>query len=207
MPKETTFASNPGGIKLKSLVYARYFPETPLRLLLGSMTTLGGIAGVVATKGGSALVLVFSLRFTLEAYRRMKSVARHFRSGCALPGIVVNTEPYTVASITDLSTGGGMKYLAVRILPHALQKVPGRKYATGDRVPCVALYSGQMPTPKWDNFNPVPAVFATNDAAELARVEASISEEDWIELNEALFYVPKPYRNGLFQIAEMSQPG
>ena len=81
-----------------------------------------------------------------------------------------------------------------------LAKVKGRAFATGDRVPVVALYSGRQPTPKWDNFYPSPAVFATDDPAELARVEASIGDREWAELNEALFQIPKPYHNGLFPV-------
>ena len=43
-------------------------------------------------------------------------------------------------------------------------------------------------------------MFATDDPAELARVEASIGDQEWHELNEALFQIPKPYHNGLFPV-------
>ena len=169
-------------------------------LSFGALLTAFGLLGALTTKGGSLLLLVFGVRRLVTGYRRMRSVARHFDTGCALPGIVVNTEPYTVAALTDLSTSDHAVYNAVRIMPRPLEKVRGRAFVTGDRVPCVALYSGRMPAPKWDTFNPVPAIFATDDRDELTRLEASIPESDWTELNEALFQIPKPYRNGLFQV-------
>lgn len=197
---ETTVAGNPGGIAIKPLVYARYYPYALKRFLLGAFFVLLGVVVAIATKGVSLLFLYFGMRTMLDGQRRLRNLARHYRLGNVLAAIVVNTEPFTLAAFAELSTGRHASYPAVKIVPHPLGKVRGRTFVTGDRVPCVAQYSGQMPTPKWDNFNPLPAVFATDDEAELARVEASIPEAYWDELNEAMFQIPKPYRNGLFTV-------
>ena len=199
--KGTTFASNPGGVEVKHRVYARFFPGALRQLALGSVLTALGLVGAIATKGTSLVALLVGVRFAARGYRLLQRAEDHFQNGCALPGVVVATDPITVAALTDLSTGRHATYNAVKVVQMPrLAKVRGRTFATGDRVPVVAKYAGQMPTPKWDNFYPSPVAFATDDAAEIARVEASIGDREWAELNEALFQIPKPYYNGLFPV-------
>ena len=148
------------------------------------------------------ILLLYGLPLVLKANRRLRGIARHYRLGNAIPGIVVGTSPYVLATLTDLSTGDHAEYPAVKVLTvPGLAKVRGRSFKGGDRVPCVALYSGRMPTSKWDDFRPSPARFATDDPSALARVEESIGDAEWAELNEALFQIPKPYQNGLFQVS------
>ncbi len=196
-----TVASNPGGVRVKPLVYARYFPSALRELTLGAVLTALGLVGAVATKGSSLIALVVGFRIAAKGWRLLKRVEDHFLNGCALPGVVVAVEPIVVASLTNLSTGPHAVYDTVKVVTMPkLAKVKGRTFATGDRIPVVAKYAGRMPTPKWDNFFPSPALFATDDPAELARVEASIGDDDWQELNEALFQIPKPYHNGLFPV-------
>ncbi|RYG20709.1 DUF3239 domain-containing protein [bacterium] len=198
---ETTFASNPGGVELKPLVYARYFPGPLLQLTFGAILAFAGLLLLIFTKGASALLLLLGARLVTMGWQWMGRIERHFLKGCALPGIVVATKPITVAALTDLSTGGGATYNTVKIVKMPkLKRAGSGKLVEGDRVPVVALYSGRMPTPKWDDFYPSPVLFATNDPTEVARVEASIGQKEWREMDEALTLIPKPYRPGLYPV-------
>ena len=199
--EETSRASNPGGVVVKPLVYARYFPAGLHGAVLGGVLLVLGLALAIPTRGAGLLLPLLGFRFAMRGWRKMKSVEDHFLNGCALPGVVVALDPITVASLTNLSTGPHAVYDTVKVvtMPN-LARVRGRRFATGDRVPVVAKYAGRMPTPKWDNFFPSPVIFATDDPAEIARVEDSIGEANWQELNDALFQIPKPYHNGLFPV-------
>lgn len=199
--QETTFASNPGGVELKPLIYARYFPGALLQLAFGALLSVLGLVLLLFTKGASALLLLLGVRIATMAWQWLGRIERHFLYGCALPGVVVGTKPIVVASLTNLSTGGGAVYNTLKIVKMPkLARVPGRKLTLGDRVPVVAKYSGRMPTPKWDDFYPSPVLFATDDPTALEKIEASIGEDDWQELTDALLQVPKPYRPGLYPV-------
>ena len=198
---ETTFASNPGGVEIDHRVYARYFPEARRLWLGGLILGAFGILGLIATRGTSLIGLFVGLRLGSRGYRGLRTMERRFLGGCALPGVVVSTEPLVVAAMANLSTGGGRVYDTVKLttMPQ-LAKAPWHRFATGDRVPVIANFSGAMPTPKWSDFWPTPVVFGTDDPAVVARVEEAIGETEWAELNEALFQIPKPYQNGLFPV-------
>ena len=161
---------------------------------------IGSLALLPLTDGISIFGVLILPAPIIGTIKGMQPVATHFLQGDLLPGIVVGTEPYTVASITDLSAVPNLSYPTVRILPHDLQRIRERRFQTGDRLPMVARYRGNEPTPKWDSFHPVAAVFATGDPIELAALESRILDSAWIALNEALFQVPQPFCNGLFPV-------
>ncbi len=195
-----TRASRPAGIALDPVAWYRADPQPLDRLAYYGVFTLLAIAAAPVTIGVTLVALIPLALFAAAAFDDLAPARRHFGYGDLVPGIVVAESPFVVAALTDLSAAPGLSYPTVRLLGQSLDRVRGSAFATGDRVPMVAMYSGRTPAAKWDAFHPIAAAFATRDPRELAELQARIPDREWLALNEALFQIPKPYTHGHFPI-------
>lgn len=101
--------------------------------------------------------------------------------------VVTGQTPYRVAVYTDLSTMSGVSHPAVLVMDaKELVHAPGGPPKVGDRLAAVSLYSGPAKDGAWRGFSPTLVVAVTRNAADIARVNASISEDDWAEVEQAV---------------------
>lgn len=149
---------------------------------------------------GLAIVAIFS---GLAWFLNLRRIKEHFWHGDVLPGLVIETEPPTVAVLTDLTQGAG-RYPALRIIrvPLRWNTLQDRPYRRGDRLSLVALYvrnARGKEAGSWENFIPLPAEAASSDPVELSRLLAIPSSNEWIDLNRALQAIPF-HRPGLYRL-------
>ncbi len=189
-----TAASNPGDLRVNYVRYFLAFPDRPLVLaavLLGALALAWWVHwGFWILAGLAALVNLFF----------WYGVRMHFRYGCVNPARVVATDPYLVAVVTDLNTGGGGNWDVVKILRQPLGRMTGGPPALGDRLATVALYRGNVDASHWDDFFPKVVNCVTTDEAEIERVFRSLGPQEWKELDEGLRQVPRPYEPGLYRV-------
>jgi hypothetical protein len=117
------------------------------------------------------------------------------------PAVVVSTEPSLVAVWTDMTTGGD-PWPAIKVVPQPLGRMTGGPPAVGDRLAAVALYYGSGKEGHWDDFTPEVVNCLTTDPGVIARVVATIDEEQWQALTEGLGRIPTPAKPGLCPLAE-----
>lgn len=202
----STQASKPARLKVEYLRYAKLYPLWPI-LILGMMFWLTASELVNLRREGSArrltglaFIAVFSCLAWFLIFRRAKE---HFWHGDVLPGLMIGTEPATVAVLTDLTQGLG-EYPALRIIrvPLRWNLLQNRPYRRGDRLSLVALYvrnARGKESGSWENFIPLPAEAASSDPVELSRLLASLSSTEWIDLSRALQAIPF-HRPGLYRL-------
>jgi hypothetical protein len=116
------------------------------------------------------------------------------------PAKVVATQPFTLAVLTDLTTGEA-QYPVIRIVRHPEPR--GSFYKPGDLCVTVATYTGSGQAQHWENFFPIMADCATINHHEVDEVRQSISCEDWSELEEGLKRLPLPFKEGLYPLASL----
>lgn len=101
--------------------------------------------------------------------------------------VVIGEAPYRVAVCTDLSTMPGVSHPAVYVMNASeLAHAPDAPPKVGDRLAAVSLYTAPAKDGAWQGFSPTLVVAVTRNAADIARVNASISEEDWAEVEQAV---------------------
>jgi hypothetical protein len=96
--------------------------------------------------------------------------------------------------------GCPVMYPAVKVMPAPLERVPGKTFRLGDRVPTVSTYlSGDGG--HHSDFFPIPAVCATDDREAIDRLMKALEAENegWDALAVALDSVPQPYLPGIYQ--------
>jgi hypothetical protein len=117
--------------------------------------------------------------------------------GNVCPSVVVEESPFIVAAITDLSTTDDSTFLAVKVI-RPPRHVDGLK--RGDRVVCVATYSGGSQEGRWDDFTPRLVNCATNDQQAIQATLNRIHANEWNELQAALRQVPTLTTPGLYPV-------
>jgi len=186
---QETMASNPGQLAVQLGTYVRCFPKWPVIWAVLLVTT--ALLGLFVHTGfwvGFVLVLALVL---FAIYR----LNQWFVYGCVNPAKVVSVSPYLIAVMTDLRTGP-QPFPVIKILGHPLEKMTGGPPSLGTRLATVAMYMGDINKPHWDTFEPVVTDCVTSNRADLARVLSTISPKDWMDLEEGLAQVPKPYAPG-----------
>src|SRR4051794_4766671 len=107
---DRSVASKPGGISVNPFRYAAHFPFWPL-VFGGAL--VGSIALTTAQpKLWFVTLLVLGINFLFWLRVRL-----HFRFGCINPAKIVSLSPFTLAVMTDLTTGAG-SYPVLKILRH-----------------------------------------------------------------------------------------
>lgn len=194
-------ASNPGRLKVHFLAYLRCFPSTPL-ILAG----LVGFSILLALFGPPrawiALLVVLAL-----CGLGLQRLNEYFWSGDVNPAGVVSVRPYLVAVYGDLTTQADGYWPVIKILPQPLDRMTGGPPPLGTRLATVAMYDPNNATAEhWGDFWPRVINCVSNSRADIARVLASIPEDDWARLEEGLRQVPAPHRPGLFPV-RLAPPG
>lgn len=192
---DSTVASNPGEIDASLVCWFRHRPIWPI-IWAGAIA--GSLVLTLLVHWSFALAVAFFAAANFLYWTRIKE---QFRSGCACPGVVVSLNPTLIAVATDLTQGIG-QFPAIKIVKMRLSKVAGQLVQIGTRVPTVAGYQRSMDAslPHWSDFYPKPVDFVTDNPAEVARVLATFSNDEWRELDDWLKQVPQPYARGLYFI-------
>lgn len=190
-------ASNPGSLRVDPAKYISSFPFWPIAL--PTLTLVFAGLGLAVEKWcwigagvGALAIILFCLR-----------VRGQFRHGCVCPAIVISDRPWLVAVWSDLSTGGGRVYPAIRVLHQPLGRMTGGPPAVGQRLATVALYSvGDDPSLDryWKDFSPQVVNCVSTDPDAIDAVLASIPPEEWAALDASLARVPTPIRPGLYKL-------
>ena len=191
-------ASLPGNLDVQYLLWLRCFPREPL-------TYAAYLAGalLLALFIGPLFWLPVALMLAVAVFSAIR-IKEHFRSGCINPACVVSLNPPLIAAYTDLTTGRA-PWPVVKVLPHPLHRMHGGAPAVGTRLVVVALYSGEMGKPHWDDFDPIVANCVTRNEAAIEKAFSRLSEENWSDLKIGLQQVPQPYKLGLYPVRVSSQ--
>ena len=196
--KPLATAQYPARLTVNPILVARWAPRLRnhsvlLAIYLG-MSLLFAVIGSEASLG----FLVASMLWVYIVARQWMVLSRHFRIGCVVPAMVVQTNPLTLAAWTDLRTSNQLKFPTVKVWYGGLPA--GQSQLVGAHVPCVATYFGSVAASKWDNFLPIPACYATRDRRALARIEQTLPDEEWLTLSAAIRELPSPLAPGLYAV-------
>lgn len=189
-----TRASNPGNVILKPHVWLMHNKGA------GFVFILGFVVFTLLLVYGSALVIVpLLIIFAFFAYPQIKFYwgrkKDHFEFGDSNGGIIISENPSLVAVTTNLTKGFG-DYPVIKIIKY---KGKGK---VGDRIGTVALYtaSADDSLPHWIDFHPIPIEYATNNTEEINSAIESYDENQWIQIQDRLKEVPKPFKEGIFKV-------
>jgi len=184
-----TFATNPGNVNLKPLVWIKYNLSTTLIL---TVCLVLSIWLTVSISLWFFIIILLVIAINLFYWRRKNE---HFRYGDSNGGFIVSNNPMLVAVTTDLTKGFG-DYPVIKIIKY---KGKGK---VGDKIGTVALYSASVDDSlkHWIDFEPIPINYATDNSAEIERAIKSYDEEQWKLIESRLLQIPKPYIEGLYKI-------
>ncbi len=184
-----TYASNPGNVRLKPLVWIRHDTKAMILALLLLIAIIG--AFTIGLWFNPICLILIGVNFLYWLRKK-----EHFKSGDSNGGLVITLEPTLVAVATDLTKGFGSFPVVKVIRCNRLRNV-----RVGDRIATVALYG---PTddevPHWSDFYPIPLAYASNNAAELKAAMNSYEAEQWQTLESHIRTLDKPYKEGLYRM-------
>lgn len=189
---DSTHASNPGNVTLKPIVWIKHNPK------VGLMALSGLIICILLTYCFFFMIVpIIIIGFFLFPRIRFYWIRQkeHFEYGDSNGGIVISDNPPLVAVTTDLTKGFG-EFPVIKIIKY---KGKGK---VGDKIGTIALYSASVgeTLPHWVDFHPVPIEYATNNSEEIGRALKSYDENQWIQIQDRLKQVPKPFKEGLFKV-------
>lgn len=188
---DSTYASNPGNVRIKPLVWLWHQPYPGLLLALGQVATLG-LNIFHSPWWVLANIPLFCVNYYYWLGRK-----EHFAFGDSNAGLVVAENPTLVAVSTNFQKYPGYEYPVIKIIPYRKRAKVGTHIAT------VALYRGTNgpQVPHWDDFFPIPLDYATNDQAEIERaLRRYDAQQQWRDIEQRLRQVPQPYVPGLYRI-------
>jgi len=202
-------ASLPGRVRLDIGLYYHCYPNELCQTIFAAFILLVYVAiavflwrfpGILAKMVLIVLVMFGAWAIVGEKLTRIRLKSQMFH-GCANPAVVVNMNPCLLAVYADLAARPDVCYPAVKVIYAPLDRVPGKRFQVGDRVPTISTYRGGVGDFHSD-FYPVPACCATNDQEALTRLFVELEEgnESWNTLETAMSSVPRPYYAGLFPV-------
>lgn len=220
----STYASNPGRLRVSYLHWICSFPGKPVQLIL-PLAILVGVAFLMNRVFFGALfellhkgksldnvpgallgIVIFNVFFWLGISPLLEQliflanrIREHFLYGCVNPGIVVASKPPIVAVFTDL-TRGSVPHHAIKILPQPLKRIKGGAPPVGTKLAIVALYEGIAQKGHWDNFHPVVINCVTGNITDIKRIYRSIPDWEWQALEAGLRQIQTPQKPGLYFI-------
>ena len=173
-------------------------------IVSSSFAVIGLSVGFIKLPVGIVLMLAAGILL----FREVREAKQKFYMGDVCPGVVISEQEKLVAVFTDLAAAGRVPLPAIKILKQPLQRMTTEAAHDGMRVAATALYHGDARQPAWQNFSPEVINCVVHDPDEIARVLASITEEEWQALDACLAQVPvgKP---GLYRMwgAGFASPG
>lgn len=221
---DSTYASNPGRLRVSYLHWIRSFPGKPVQLIL-PLAILAGVAFLMnrvflgalfeLQSEGKSLdnvpgallgIVIFNVFFWLGISPLLEQliflairIREHFLYGCVNPGIVVASKPALVAVFTDLTTSE-VPHHVIKILPQPLKRIKGGVPPVGTRLATVALYEGIAQKGHWDDFHPVVINCVTGNIIDIKRVYRSIPDWEWEALEAGLRQIQTPQQPGLYHL-------
>lgn len=192
-------AGNPGRIRLNILRYVWSFPRWTLGL---GFFIVAGI-GLAVFVHPAWILIAFSFAGMLYLYWKRQIV--RFVAGCVNPAQIVSLDPPRVAVLANLSSGFGPDVPALKILDQPLHRMlRPAVLAVGQRLAAVALYRPDLRhgASHWIDFDPIVVNTGAASLTDVERVESTISESDWRELQAAVNQLPSPAEPGLYCVAE-----
>jgi hypothetical protein len=192
-------ASNPGNLEVSLVKYFLCFPLWP------SVFVLCCLAGAVVVAlwpsswtGGIALAPI------LLAWAQWGATKNSFRKGCVCAGVVVSTDPYLIAVLSNLRFSPDVpERNVIKILPQPLARMTGGPPDPETRLATIAMF--QMSPTEQDkasgyfiDFHPKVVNCVTYNQKDIDRVLGSIPVEEWNDLDCGLKEVPRPYQPGLY---------
>ena len=204
-------ASNPARVTVNPLVWVRHYKAAPL--ILAALLVLSVVAFFVITLDEDSPKLAARLKllpvlFGIVNVLYWVGVAGSGRKGNVNPGVVLQTEPMLIAILADMGKSG-TPYYALKIIKQPVYGQDGKLLPPGSKLATAAEYgdtnSNKNPD-RWGNLNPIPVPCFTNDAATLNRVMATIDDEEWELLDNALREVPER-EPGIYFLSSRWQDG
>lgn len=197
--REGTVAGNPAMLTFNLAQYAKCFPM--VMYLPAIFAIAGPLGALMLTKSlfVGAMIGVGTAYFVKESVPAITKRKLHAGDLCA--AIVIDTNPYTVAVLTDLCSDGSGPKLAIKILRQPLAKMAGGAPQMGAKVVTAALYFGTVSKGTWDNFSPIVVNCACAELKQIERALASIEPADWVLLKRMLATL-KSREPGLYKLWE-----
>jgi hypothetical protein len=191
-------ASHPAGVTAKPWRVVSCYPLWPVLLAIFWFVSL--IAVLDGFHWSAFLLLALA---TYGNYAYWSSIRPWFAGGDVCPAVVVNESPMLVASLADLTAGDG-SFPAVKIRREPAKLFPGDSGKFGRRTVTIVRYDG---TPSahvrcWTNFHPRPLQSATDDLGELQRLLHEIKPQQWMQLQEGVKRLPRPFKPGLYRLTD-----
>jgi hypothetical protein len=188
---DRSVASKPGRLRVDHQRYAAHFPFWPV--VFGSALLVSLLWTATRPKLWPVALLALGLNFFYWLRVRL-----HFRFGCVNPAKVVSLAPFTLAVMTDLTTGEH-PYPAIKLLRHPLPR--GVQYEVGARCATIATYTGKRDAEHWEDFMPVMVDCATSSRTASAEMVRAIPTEEWAEFDRALTGLPQPLKLGIYPLS------
>ena len=192
---DSTRASNPGGARVKPMIWLSQYPAWPI-IWISLAVLMLLLAILVHWSLWIGFVVLIAMNWLY--WRRVRD---QFMCGAVNPAVIVSENPMLIAVLTDLSKGSGY-FPVVKIIRKDLPEVEGRRWVPGTALATVSLYTRHHDEsmPRWADFDPRPLVCATDDASDIDAVTRSIPPESWDELAAAMKQVPRPFARGTFHL-------
>ena len=192
-----TYASNPGKISFKPLVWVRHDLANVLTYILPLLLS------VFFSLFHSYFWLLIVLPLLLLNFYYWISIVEHYTADSNL-GVVISVDPPLVAVYTDLTKGIG-SYPAIKIIEYRTS----RKISLGSEVATAATYrvydeesflNSDEHLEYWVNFYPLPLDYATDDETEIETALSSYPRGQKQLILATIRQISQPYRQGLYKV-------
>jgi len=170
-------ASNPCQTRFEIFHYFRCYPLIPLASIPFSVVTVG-IVGWVKHWDLWLIVSVAIGAIVIGLVTIITKQMKRFAVGDVNPGFVLDGSHIGV--FVDLKASAREPRYAVKVVSAPLATMAQGAYRPGDRVPVTCLYFGpQDAAGAWQGVSAIPVAVGTTNPIALARVQASIPEQNW----------------------------
>lgn len=189
-------ASNPAQIHINHL---RYFASRPGPISVFALL----LAVIVAASVWLSWWILLGLVLVLPALALyLLRLSAQFMHGCANPGVIVSERPCLVAVFTDLTRDGETFWPVIKIIRQPLGRLGHEPVVLGGRVVTAAFYvpPDDEQSTRWDGFSPICIDCATGNLAERRRCLESIGQAEWEALEDGVAQVPRPVKEGLYDV-------
>lgn len=186
-----TSASNPGGVLVNPITWARYHPTAVFLLVLG--VYVFAMSSYLDTLWN---LIPLSIMLVVN-YFYWRSKSDHFKYGDSNVGLIVSSRP-SLAAVTTNLTKGSDNYPIVQIIPY----YPNKHDKVGDAIPTIATYLAAVDEeiPHWIGLRPIPVKYANGNKKVLENCMNSYEDEQLIQLKNRLKEIPTPYQIGIYLV-------
>lgn len=190
-----TTASNPARITVNPFVYLRRGGITAPLLLVALIVSVIAFLVVKPESEKSQVRLrlipvamgIFNVLNWVYTYRKAKS-------GDVNPGVVLQENPMLIGVLADMNKGGAdTEWFALKIQQEKVYGPDGIPLKLGTLIGTACEYGDSKDSEskgRWGDFAPTPINHYTTDAAVMDRALATLSEDAWAMLEDAVQVIP-----------------